>query len=830
MRRVVISAAMLALLLGCEWNPPPSPAARGEVVAKEAGCFACHGAGGLRGIRDPSKGEISSWDGRSVGSLVRNRDEIREWIIDGTPKRLRDADEGPPRLIPMPAYKGRLTDQQVDDLIAYFLAVSGWNPEMANTVFDGKVLAERFGCLGCHGPSGMGGIANPGSLKGRIPPWDGPEFAELVLNEDELKEWILDGHPKRLWENPIARGFLERQVIQMPAYRPHASEDDVTRLVAYIQSFRPAVAPPPAPPKPAAPPPPPPAPAGPEPIYKSPVALLLTRKGTQGFVANQGSHSVSVVDLATRAVIAEIPLAAAPTQLALSPDERTLFVSCEHDNSVAVIDVASRQVLRKLETGDEPQGLAVSPDGQRLYVADYLSGDVRALDVATGKTLGQVPVGNGPRFLRQSPDGARLLVTNGIGRSVSIIELTHFTLQETRDLGRASILRDVAISPDGRWAFVAHVLSRDERIPLQLERGWIHSNGISVLDLTRPGHYVTLLLDRLFAGAANPYGLTLSPDGRRLFVTVAGVHEVAIVDVDAALKLVNATPPEGVSLLAQDVEIVEKRHIARRVPSGGLGPRALALDSSRGELWVGNHFTDSLTVLDASTGAVKHTVLLGPSLEMSLRRKGALLFNDARITYQTWFSCVSCHEEDAGVDALNWDLPNDGTGNTKNVKSLHDAYDTAPAMWTGVRVDMDAAIRAGQRFQGFLPAGNHAALVAYLDSFPRVPNPNARRDPEGIRRGSKIFDRARCSTCHPAPKFTDQRKHDLGLGSRIDLSYRFDTPSLRECYRSAPYLHDGRAPTLMAIFKEFDPLGVHGRTRELSDAELDDLVRYLKSL
>lgn len=828
-REHLSAAACLALLLSCDWTPPPSPAARGEVIAKEAGCFACHGAGGLRGIRDPAIGEIASWDGRVVGSLVRNRDEVREWILDGSPKRLREADADTTRLIPMPAYKGRLSDAQVDDLIAYFLAVSGWNPELANVVFEGKVLAERFGCLGCHGPSGMGGIANPGSLKGRIPPWDGPEFAELVINEQELEEWILDGHPRRLWENPVARGFLERQVIQMPAYRRHLSEDDVTKLMAYIQSLRPSVA---VAPKPAAPAPPEVAtPAGPEPTFKSPVALLLTRKGTQALVANQGSHSISVVDVATRAVIAEIPLPAAPTQLALSPDERTLFVSCEHDNAVVSIDLGTRQLQRRLETGDEPQGLVVSPDGKRLFVADYLSGDVRSLDLATGKTLGQVAVGVGPRFLRQSLDGTRLLVTNGLGRSVSIIDLTRFTLLETRDLGRASIIRDVAISPDGRWAFVAHVLSRDDRLPVQLERGWIHSNGISFLDLTRPGHFVTLLLDRLFSGAANPYGLTVSPDGKRLYVTVAGVHEVAIVELEATLALVNATPRERVDLLAQDVEIMEKQHLARRVPSGGLGPRALALDSTRGELWVANHFTDSLTVLDATTGAVKQTLLLGPVVEMSLRRKGELLFNDARITYQTWFSCVSCHEEDAGIDALTWDLPNDGTGNTKNVKSLHDAFDTPPSMWTGVRTDMGAAVMAGQRFQGLLPGtDNQAALVAYLSAFPRVPNPNARRDLEGIRRGARVFERARCSTCHPAPRFTDLRKHDLGLGGRIELSSRFDTPSLRECYRSAPYLHDGRAPTLASIFRQFDPLGVHGRTRDLQDSELDDLVRYLRSL
>ena len=78
--------------------------------------------------------------------------------------------------------------------------------------------------------------------------------------------------------------------------------------------------------------------------------------------------------------------------------------------------------------------------------------------------------------------------------------------------------------------------------------------------------------------------------------------------------------------------------------------------------------------------------------------------------------------------------------------------------------------------------------------------------------------------------YSDQKPHDLGLAGKDDLSTRFDTPSLRECYRSAPYLHDGSAPTRESIFRERDPKGLHGRTRDLSAAELADLIAYLQTL
>jgi cytochrome c peroxidase len=65
---------------------------------------------------------------------------------------------------------------------------------------------------------------------------------------------------------------------------------------------------------------------------------------------------------------------------------------------------------------------------------------------------------------------------------------------------------------------------------------------------------------------------------------------------------------------------------------------------------------------------------------------------------------------------------------------------------------------------------------------------------------------------------------------KTDLHYRFDTPSLREVYRTGPYMHDGRAETLREVLTVFNPDDLHGRTSQLTEEELDDLVAYLRSL
>lgn len=567
------------------------------------------------------------------------------------------------------------------------------------------------------------------------------------------------------------------------------------------------------------------------PVYRSPIHIALSADGLRAFVVNHTSDSVSLIDVPARRTIDEFPVGSSPTHAALSSDGRSLYLTSRFPSAIEIVDLDTRRTVRTLSTAYEPYGVVVSADGRKLYVANSQSDTVSALALASGDPLWRVPVGREPRYLAETPDGTQLIVANGLSRSVSIVEAATGRLIETRPLGRASILRQAAVSRDGAWAFVAHVISHDEQMPLQLERGWIHSNGFSVLDLRRPGHYATLLLDRILTGAANPWGIALSSDGRSLYVSLAGVHEIAIVDVEKALQLVRETKPEEIEALAQNVEIVENRSIARRVAAGGLGPRGLALSEATGELLVANYFSDTVSVLDARTGKLRAVIPLAASQEITLERRGEMLFNDARLCFQQWFSCASCHQEDATMDGLNWDLPNDGLGNPKNVKSLHDAVDTPPEMWAGVREDMDAAVAAGERFLGFLPEPeNHRALMAFVGASRRAPNPHGDENPDAIVRGEQVFHKARCPMCHPAPKFTDQKMHDLGLSGRTDFGSRFDTPSLRECYRTAPYLHDGRAATLAEIFTAHNPDNLHGLTGNLTKQEIDDLVAYLRSL
>jgi mono/diheme cytochrome c family protein len=220
------------------------PVFRGRLVAARTGCFACHGDGGAHGIPDPgyALGDVPTWNGGLLTMYVENAGEIREWILDGIPSRLKaDKDQMKQRqgtLIPMPAFRGALSARETQDLVAYVKAVGNYDSPEDGAASEGQKVADRMGCTGCHGPGGRGGVENPGSLKGYVPSWSGADFPELARDDSEAREWIRDGGVKRLEANPVARFFLVRQTLQMPAYGPRLKSEEVDRLLDYIHWLR----------------------------------------------------------------------------------------------------------------------------------------------------------------------------------------------------------------------------------------------------------------------------------------------------------------------------------------------------------------------------------------------------------------------------------------------------------------------------------------------------------------------------------------------------------------------------------------------------------------
>ena len=596
--------------------------------------------------------------------------------------------------------------------------------------------------------------------------------------------------------------------------------------------------------------------------YLSPTALVATKGGQSLFVACFTGHRVLRVDTATRTVGTSIPLPGAPSGLVLSADETRLFVTCAAPQSqVCVVDLAEGRIAATLPAGHSATAPVLSPDGSKLYVCNRFNDDVGVYDLPTRKELGRIKVRREPVAAAITVDGRFLLVANllhdgpadarHVAAVVSVIDTAEGRVTKELVLPSGSSgLNDLRVSPDGRYAVVSHILARFHLPTTQLDRGWMNTNAETLIDLARMEIVNTVLLDSVDRGAANPWGVAWTADGATLVVAHAGTHEISAIDfaglVDRLTKLPTkpAEIPEGgagyssSSRSSTDVpnDLAFLVGIRQRMalPAGERGPRAVTVVGTKA--YVANYFSDTIAVVDlAASPARWESIPLGPKAEMSEVRKGEMYFHDAGICFQGWQSCASCHPGDARVDALNWDLLNDGMGNPKNNKSLLLSHRTPPAMSMGVRETAETAVRAGIRHILFTqqPEEIPRAMDEYLKALQPVPSPHLVDGglSPAVRRGQQLFVRADCATCHPSGLFTDLQPYDVGTRNPMDRSKdELDTPTLIELWRTGPYLHDGSAATVREVLTTRNPQDRHGKTSGLSKEELDDLCAYLLSL
>src|SRR5882762_3219737 len=220
------------------------PAAeRGRRLAVRTGCFSCHGPGGIRGAGNPGRKDktVPNFED-DVMMYAKTQEEIHEWIHSGVTKKKAasqtwraERDSGALR---MPAFKGRMNERDMDDVVAYVMAMAGMPEPDDSLSAHGLERAEALGCVGCHGAGGRLAQQNPGSLKGYVPSWDGEDFPELVKDSTEFQEWVERGVSRRFERNGVARFFLDRAVLKMPAYRRHLAPGDLEALWAYVQWLR----------------------------------------------------------------------------------------------------------------------------------------------------------------------------------------------------------------------------------------------------------------------------------------------------------------------------------------------------------------------------------------------------------------------------------------------------------------------------------------------------------------------------------------------------------------------------------------------------------------
>jgi len=300
------------------------------------------------------------------------------------------------------------------------------------------------------------------------------------------------------------------------------------------------------------------------------------------------------------------------------------YVGLFKDDAVAVIDTAQNKVLGTIAVPKGPHGLVATPDGRKVYVSSDGASTVSVIDSATDRVVASLEVGANPHGLAVSGDGSRVLVLGwGSNRALVIDTATDRVIGEV----------PVAQPHNG-------TLSRDGRT------GWVASQqqgatALVRLDLTIWKEVARVPLDK------TPRGLELSPDGRRVFFTLAGVNAIQV--LDTATNRIVTQIPVGAS-----------PHYAPFTPNGRW---ALAVVQGPGELGI----------LDTANNTLAGTVAVGKAPHWSMSS------SDGRTAYVTNEGSNDVSVVDLASRAVTATIPVGNAPRKIAVQPVSGAGVTAPA-------------------------------------------------------------------------------------------------------------------------------------------------------
>jgi hypothetical protein len=586
------------------------------------------------------------------------------------------------------------------------------------------------------------------------------------------------------------------------------------------------------------------------PVGAEPTRLL--RVGDALFVTLRGAGELVRLDVsgATPVEVDRVAVGAEPTDLVISADLQRLYVALSQEEAVLALDAPTLAPIGRFSVLGEPRWLALAGEGadERVVVASARLPRLREIAPAAG-VLSSLDLPRVPRFADpacpQRDLAPRVTGDLAIDRSDDSLVVPLLLV----DL----LIDDAPVGlppPPGRGTHTGDTGGSggsdtfDDLVPFDTgsplaggcgeapapRGGGAYGRPADPITPGKPERF-TPAVSVWTPGAAAPrvlaVGVTLTGapgsvlrsypssvvvHGSELLVTAPGsgalarLHPDALVredaggllpalregvSISAGLDAVQVTPAGDLvtwSFLDRDVHVVDGDAALTQVPRRIDGPTSpLAPD-----LQLGRHLFYSAT-----------------SPQMSASGSGV--------------SCETCHL-DGRTDGLTFvfaDLPRQAPSLAGHVS------DTTPITWLGTVATVVDEVHAtsASRMGGTGPSDAQAqAVAAYVDSIRLPIRPVLPAD--AVARGEALFKRADvgCVTCHAGAARTDGRNWAV-LGSEVALN----TPTLRGIGGSAPYFHDGSAFTLRDVLERVKD-GSMGHTGHLTDAQLDDLEAFLRSL
>lgn len=260
-------------------------------------------------------------------------------------------------------------------------------------------------------------------------------------------------------------------------------------------------------------------------VGASPSRVVVTADGGWAYVANSGSHTISVISTATGKVVAIVPVGGNPVGLAVSTNQKQVFVSTCTDEKVYAVNIASHTVAYSFTTGTCGDLLA-TPDGKSLYIGNSPTlTEITVATIATRSLAKPIFTGAAGSELTLSADRGQVYVSNGDDYSTLIVDTaTNRMLSKRFNTAHPPVAS--APSPDGKTVYAS------------LGRDFITgpSNAVEVIDIATNRVRASIAINA-------PGDLEVSGDGSTLYVLSR--DDNTIVTISTATNRVISRIPVG---------------------------------------------------------------------------------------------------------------------------------------------------------------------------------------------------------------------------------------------------------------------------------------------
>jgi YVTN family beta-propeller protein len=162
-------------------------------------------------------------------------------------------------------------------------------------------------------------------------------------------------------------------------------------------------------------------------VGNMPAEVTFSPDGMRAFVANTGSNTVTVIDVASRAVLETVPVGEDPVG-AWPGANGMMYIDCEHSMTIMVMDAMSMTMHHSYDLGFTPGMAALAPNGE-LWVTDADHGQVVFFNADADDRLGETPTGMGAHAIAFDGMGKAYISNQGAGTVCVVDVATHAVLQ-----------------------------------------------------------------------------------------------------------------------------------------------------------------------------------------------------------------------------------------------------------------------------------------------------------------------------------------------------------------------------------------------------------------